>query len=262
MKDFTLKTYRSLLIAFRRAGYEFITFEEYCSGAAAEMERVVVMRHDVDLRAGNALAVAEVEREMGVRSSYYFRCVRESNVPEVIRGIVAMGHEVGYHYEDMSICGGDGVKAVEHFEKWLGYFRGFYPVRTVCMHGAPTSSFDSKDIWQYANYKDFGVIGEPYFDVDFSDLFYITDTGRRWNGYKVSVRDKIPKYQDLWIKKGLTYKSSFDIVKAVEDGGFPKRLMMTTHPQRWFDGGIDWGKEWLIQNLKNVVKWGVIKVRG
>jgi hypothetical protein len=76
MADFTLKTYRSLLIAFRRAGYEFITFEEYCSGAAAGMERVVVMRHDVDLRAGNALALAEVEREMGVRSSYYFRCVR------------------------------------------------------------------------------------------------------------------------------------------------------------------------------------------
>ena len=23
------------------------------------------------------------------------------------------------------------------------------------------------------NYKDFGIIGEPYFDVNFSDLFYL-----------------------------------------------------------------------------------------
>ena len=36
------------------------------------------------------------------------------------------------------------------------------------------------------------------FDVDFSQLFYLTDTGRCWDGYKVSVRDKIPVYQDQW----------------------------------------------------------------
>jgi hypothetical protein len=35
-----------------------------------------------------------------------------------------------------------------------------------------------------------GIIGEPYFDVDFSKMLYLTDTGRRWDGGIVSVRDK------------------------------------------------------------------------
>lgn len=57
--------------------------------------------------------------------------------------------------------------AVGHFEKQLTHFRQFYPVRTVCMHGSPASRYDNRDLWKQYNYRDFGVIGEPYFDVDF-----------------------------------------------------------------------------------------------
>ena len=39
--------------------------------------------------------------------------------------------------------------------------------------------------------EDFGIIAEPYFDVDFDEVFYLTDTGRRWDGDSVSVRDKV-----------------------------------------------------------------------
>ena len=43
------------------------------------------------------------------------------------------------------------------------------------------------------DYQDFGLIGEPYFDVDFNEVAYYTDTGRRWDGEDVSVRDKVVK---------------------------------------------------------------------
>jgi hypothetical protein len=46
-------------------------------------------------------------------------------------------------------------------------------------------------LWKYYDYKDFGLIGEPYFDVDFDKVLYLTDTGRRWDGEAVSVRDKV-----------------------------------------------------------------------
>jgi hypothetical protein len=39
--------------------------------------------------------------------------------------------------------------------------------------------------------EDFGIIAEPYFDVDFKEVLYLTDTGRRWDGDEVSVRDKV-----------------------------------------------------------------------
>jgi hypothetical protein len=122
------------------------------------------------------------------------------------------------------------------------------------MHGSPRSPYDGRDLWKTYSYRDFGIIGEPYFDTDFSKLLYLTDTGRRWDGFKVSVRDRIPLHQDRWIEKGLVYHSTDDVVRAVEEVTFPHQLMMTTHPQRWTDHLLPWGKELVSQKIKNIVK--------
>ena len=121
MRDFTLKSYRSLLTAFQKAGYQFQTFEGMMTAPAEG--KTVVMRHDVDEKAPNALKMAQLEHELGIRSTYFFRIVKQSNVPEVIRGIAAMGHEIGYHYEDLATAEGDMEKATASFEKNLIYFR-------------------------------------------------------------------------------------------------------------------------------------------
>lgn len=253
--DFTLKKYTELLRQFIDSHYRFVTFEYYCSHKAElETERFVILRHDVDLKAQNSLATAKVEHSLGLQASYYFRVVEQSNKPEIIEAIAGLGHEIGYHYEDMAICHGDTHKAFEHFKMQLAHFRQFYPVQTICMHGAPRSKYDGKDLWKAYDYHDLGIIGEPYFDVDFSKLFYLTDTGRRWDGFRVSVRDKVPVYQDQWIAKGLVYHTTDDIVVALQNGTLPKRLMMTTHPQRWTDNLLQWSKELLVQRAKNAVK--------
>ncbi len=57
--------------------------------------------------------------------------------------------------------------------------------------GSPTSKFDSRDLWKKYDYRDFGIIGEPYFDIDFSKVLYLSDTGRRWDGDKFNVRDRV-----------------------------------------------------------------------
>ena len=49
--------------------------------------------------------MAELEAQMGVKASYYFRIGKGSNQPECIKRIAALGHEIGYHYEDMSLWG-------------------------------------------------------------------------------------------------------------------------------------------------------------
>ena len=267
--DFTLRKYKELLVCLQRKGYKFITFEQYCAQKRASSPSniiasspYIILRHDVDLKAANSLATALIEQALGIRASYYFRVVPESNQPEIIRAIAALGHEIGYHYEDMAIVNGDITKAYAHFQKQLQYFRQFYPVRTICMHGAPTSQWDGKDLWKIYNYRDLGIIGEPYFDVDFSNVFYLTDTGRCWDGYKVSVRDKIPVYQDQWITAGLVYHTTDDIICAAEQGSLPPRIMITTHPQRWTDSRFAWLKELLVQNLKNIVKRLIIKLKG
>ena len=253
--DFTLLTYRKLLEALKERGYVFITFEQYCQVSAERLpKRFVILRHDVDLRAKNSLATAQIEHELELQASYYFRVVSESNQPEVIREIAALGHEIGYHYEDMAIMHGDTEKALAHFQEQLAYFRQYYPVSTICMHGAPTSKYDGRELWKHYDYREYGVIGEPYFDVDFSKVFYLTDTGRRWDGYKVSVHDKIPQYQDQWTERGWVYRRSSQIIEAAEQSQLPPCIMITTHPQRWTNNPLLWIKEVVVQTIKNTIK--------
>lgn len=260
--DFTLKTYRSLLLTLKESGYSFLTFETYCQKKEdknALPDKFVILRHDVDLKAVNSLATAKIEAELGVRASYFFRVIPESNKPDIIRAIVALEHEIGYHYEDMTICNGNVAEAVEHFQKQLAYFRQYYPVKTICMHGALRSKYVGKDLWKIYNYHDFGIIGEPYLDTDFSQIFYLTDTGRQWDGYKFIVYDKIPVYQDKWIAQGLVFHTTNDIIQAVQNEILPSKIMFTTHPQRWTDNGVAWLTEWGMQTLKNQIKRLLIK---
>ena len=100
---------------------------------------------------------------------------------------------------------------------------------------------------------------EPYLDSDFSHVFYLTDTGRRWDGFKVSVRDKIPEYQDSWTRQGLIFHSTDDIMAGLQKRRIPKNLMITVHPQRWNPFGLAWCKELMLQNAKNIIKRLIIK---
>ena len=258
MKDFTLDIYRELLEALLAQGYEIISFRDYLA-ESRKSEKFVILRHDVDLKPQNSLKTAQIEHALGAKASYYFRVGKESNQPEVIRAIVGLGHEIGYHYEDMSLCGGDVDKAYDHFQTWLEYFRKYYAVETICMHGAPTSKWDSKDLWKKYDYKALDILGEPYFDTDFSDVFYLTDTGRCWDGYKVSVRDKIPQYQDEWTAKGLVWHTTKELIKAIEEGRMPAHVMLTTHPQRWTNNNAAWWKEAILQSIKNCIKRIIVK---
>jgi hypothetical protein len=276
MLDFTLHIYRSLLESLLQQGYQFLTFEQYCLLTSSSdtqypipdtrlitsspdhlitsSPKYILLRHDVDLKAANSLATAQIEHELGICATYYFGVVPQSNQPDIIRSIAALNHEIGYHYEDMAICQGDHQRAYAHFQEQLTYFRQFYPVRTICMHGAPTSQWDGKELWKKYDYRDLGIIGEPYFDIDFSQMFYLTDTGRCWDGYKVSVRDKIPVYQDQWNAQGLVYHTTSDVIRAAEQGSLPSRIMITTHPQRWTNSLLAWLKELFVQNAKNIIK--------
>ena len=251
--DFTIRKYKELLLSLQQQGYQFITFEQYCT-QNKPTGQWVILRHDVDRKPQNSLATAQIEHSLGIRASYYFRIVPDSNQPEYIRQIAALGHEIGYHYEDMAIANGNAEKAFLHFQQQLAYFRQFYPVCTICMHGAPTSQWDGRELWKQYDYRSVNIIGEPYFDMDFSEVLYLTDTGRCWDGYNVSVRDKIPVYQDEWVTQGLVYHTTNDLIRAIQVGQTPRCLMITTHPQRWTDNCWAWTKELLLQSVKNMIK--------
>ena len=252
MRDFTLTAYRSLLDSLQEAGFRFQTFEQFLQKPE---DHAAILRHDVDDRKLHSLGFAKIQHERGIRGSYFFRMVPQSFDAGVIREIFDMGHEIGYHYEDMDFANGDPQKAIRFFEKHLQKLRSIAPVSTICMHGSPRSRYDNKDVWKHYDYRNYGISGEPYFDLNFSKIFYLTDTGRRWDGDKFSVRDKVPNHF------GLTFHSTHDIIRHLWSGDFPKQVMLNFHPQRWTDDRSLWLKEKFSQTAKNWVKYHLIKLR-
>ena len=254
--DFTINAYKNVLLTLQNQGFAFQTFSEFITNPE---KKSIVLRHDVDLRPENSLRFAKIQAELGIKGSYYFRAVPESWNETIILEIARLGHEIGYHYESLTTCNGDIDSAYIDFCKNLELLRNIAPVHTICMHGSPKSSFDSKDLWKKYSYKSLEIIGEPYFDVDFSQVFYLTDTGRRWDGYKVSVRDRIPIHQERWNNEGLSFHSTRDLVNNIQL--LPSQIMITMHPQRWNSHFGAWIKEYVFQNLKNSIKYFMIALK-
>lgn len=215
------------------------------------------LMHDVDLRPELALQMALAEHEMGVKSTYYFRSMHFRAFAEVIARIAEMGHRIGYHYEDLTTCKGDIAAAYRLFEANLHTLRQLAPVTTACAHGSPRSPWNSQDIWNQYDIHALGIEYEPMLDTDFTRTLYLTDTGRRWDGAAVSVRDKVAPQQKRWQREGLAFHSTDDIIHALSDLGHPIHhvdLLLNAHPQRWMPFGAAWVAEATAQWWKNQAK--------
>lgn len=243
--DFILDKYRELLAAVKKHGR-------------------FTLRHDVDLYPERSLRTAEIEAEEGLTATYYFRTVPESYDENIIKQIVALGHTAGYHYECLTTCNGDMEAAYEDFCRNLEKLRKVVPITTACAHGSPRSPWNSQNLWKHHDIHTLGIDYEPMLDTDFSKTLYLTDTGRRWDGYKVSVRDKVPQFQEQWQREELVFHSTADIIRAINNPKHPIHkysLLINTHPQRWMPFGTRWLLEASVQWWKNQAKRILVKFR-
>ena len=255
-RDFTLEVYRDFLIALIDQGYHLTSYEAYLQlNERVPTLKTVILRHDVDRLPQNSLATARLQASLGVQGSYYFRIVPQSFQPDYIEKIRDLGHEIGYHYEDLALSHGDPEQAIRSFEQNLARVREFYPVTTMCMHGSPLSQWDNRQLWEHYNYRDYGIRAEPYFDIDFHEMLYITDTGRQWNRTGVSVRDKVDTAFDY------SFSSTFELIEAIERDTLPRQIMQNIHPQRWNSDWWGWSQELIAQNAKNQVKRAIVQLQ-
>ena len=265
--DFTLETYRNLLSCLQSIFENFLPFKDCLLLNHSANDRIlhstVILRHDVDLIPQNALKIAQLESSLGIRGTYYFRIVPESYHLTIMSQIAGLGHEIGYHYEDVDLVLTNNKElytknkehlidaAYESFSKNLELFRQNFEIKTICMHGSPRAKYDNRMLWEKYNYKELGLIGEPYFDIDVNEFAYFTDTGRRWNGSRLSVRDKVDSKYDF------DFSSTQQIIDNRDR--LPSKIMFTIHPQRWHDSAFPWLRELIWQNAKNIIKTIIIK---
>jgi hypothetical protein len=250
-RDFTLAKYQDLCQALLERS-DIYTVLAYLS--ERPKGTVTVLRHDVDRKIYNSLRIAQLEHDMGIRSSYYFRYPYTFD-PDITRQIRDLGHEIGFHYEVLSKTRGNYDKAIQMFESELDALKNTGDIRTICMHGSPLSKYDNRDIWKTYDFRTFGIIGEAYLSMADTDLLYLTDTGRNWNG-KHSLRDAMPVPGKILPYLGGTD----DLIAWIRSSG-ENNLYLTTHPERWAISHGDWIAGYVKDFIVNTGKTVLVGIR-
>ena len=248
MKDFTHNIYRELLETLKKQNYQFITVKEYFTSNYDDSKPFIMMRHDVDRYPNRSLEMAKLEKSMGVKVTYYFRTIPQTFKPNIIKAIADLGHEIGYHYESLAETNGDYKKAIKDFELNLSRLNELYPIKNIAMHGRPTSKWDSRLLWDKYDYKKYGILSEPYFDIDFNEVFYTTDAGRAWDNGEINLRDRVET------KFNISFTDTKDIIKALKGNKLPNKIMINIHPEHWAKSDMEWYKIFIIRRIKNFIK--------
>ncbi|MCX6266810.1 MAG: hypothetical protein NTW16_05560 [Bacteroidetes bacterium] len=252
MKDFTLSLYQQLIDILKSKEYHILP-----NSISPDLShKSIILRHDIDAQPSKALSMAILENRTGIRSSFFFKTRPEAFIPSIVQQIASLGHEIGYHYEDLVRNHGNHANAISDFERNLDALRKVFPVTTICADGNPLSRYNNLWLWEKYDYKRFGITCEMYLDIDYNEYAYFTDTGRCWNGDKYNVWDHV-KTSKQWPR----YRTTADIIKSIENDTFPTKAAINIHPQRWNDNPWAWTKELLLQNMKNVVKQGLLAIK-
>lgn len=227
-RDFTYEMYEALIEKTTECAYSTLPVKEYIS-AESLPNRFAVFRHDVDRKPQNALDIARIEAEHGVTATYYFRTVDKTFNPELIQTIASLGHEIGYHYEDLDRADGDIDRAHELFAENLEQLRAVCDIDTVCMHGNPLTPHDNRDIWtEEYDFDEYGLLGEAYLSANFTDLTYFSDTGRTWRDGTLKVKDTTTGPSE----KQYQASGTEELIQLVKSGRL-QRPYILSHPNRW-----------------------------
>ena len=98
---FTYNAYRELLDMLFRNGYHFYTYDNY-----PRSEQCVIMRHDIDYSLEQAVKLARIENEYGIKSTYFVLLTSDFYNPASsgsyrnLHEIINLGHNVGLHFDE------------------------------------------------------------------------------------------------------------------------------------------------------------------
>jgi hypothetical protein len=88
------------LTNLKEKGYQFVFFDE-----KNVADKVVILRHDIDVSPKHALNMAKIEAELGLKSTYFFMTrspfynLFSRHNDKVIREIMELGHQVALHFD-------------------------------------------------------------------------------------------------------------------------------------------------------------------
>jgi len=183
-----LEEYRKILLEISENDFEQISIRDFLMLDMGKKisGKFCVHRHDIDTDLKTAKKMFQIEKDLGVRSTFYFRL--KTLDKDFMQQIQAYGSEVGYHYEEIASYAKEAKlsnrehihsalpEIQEQFLKNLSYIRNYSQcaIETVSSHG----DFVNRKI-EMPNYKileglnlwdQFELKLEAY-NPDFNDYF-------------------------------------------------------------------------------------------
>ena len=271
---FTYRAYRRLLDIIAESGYAVYGVEQILiarrDGTLPE-GKYVAIRHDVDYFPGRALNVATIEAERKIATTYYIRRRFFDADPHLARKIAALGHQIGYHYEEVDVH--QKAPNLQIARDAVGFFIGSlldidklgFPIKTVCAHGNPLTDVDNRQVVHMLRDETYldrlaftydreeikakvseRLVGDASIDITGEDFdLYIPDTGRFNPRYNLKDRiDNCP----------ITGLSNLDDFGRLLADGRLRRVYMNMHPDRWSGDPATWLFDFAFDTAKNIVK--------
>lgn len=203
--DFTESSYKTIIKKATQK-YSFIGFDEYRTNKL----KVALWRHDIDYSVHRALALARLEHDENIKSTFFvyphseFYSIFESEIVLLIKGIAALGHDIGLHFDTAYYYrvgkSEDEIETFVEYEKLLIYEITGYIPNSISIHNPDASGA------MFNNSEMICGMVNAYSDYIKCNYKYCSDSNGYWR---------------------------FDRLPEVIDSNDYDRIHILTHPEWW-----------------------------
>jgi len=150
MNLFTYNTYTRLLQTLKK-DYDFTSFSKI-KFSNELIEKKVLLRHDIDLSLEKSLALAKIENQMGIASTYFiflrnpFYNIFSKDGDTIINQLISLNHNIGLHFD----CAKYEFKRISQLSyqitREIEFIQDFFGIKldAVSFHRPVSLSFYSK----------------------------------------------------------------------------------------------------------------------
>jgi hypothetical protein len=182
-EDFTEDNYRYLLESAKNK-WEFKGFCSY-----NDKSRTCLWRHDIDFSVHRARRLAEIEYEVGVKTTYFidlhctFYNALEEEIIRLVREILGFGHFLGLHFNGAAYPGmvfnKENLSEKIMLEKKI--LTVFFEAPVTCF------SYHNPDVWNAFAFDDnkIGGLINVYGKTIRKNYFYVSDSNGYWRYHRL-----------------------------------------------------------------------------
>ena len=170
------------IIEQAKEDFALLTFQE-SERRNQQTKPAIFLRHDIDHSLEDAIVLAQLEKDSGIRSTYFvqlhspFYTIMDARGRECLQMLCAMGHEVGFHY-DISYYQTMGRPIVPGFKKDLALLGEIVggEIKSAARHDPAAELLEDAVRRQLRE----SISHDAYDDEFFKQMKYISDSNCRW----------------------------------------------------------------------------------